>query len=68
MCGRFTYRLTWREVYELYRLTMPELPEVKVIVRTSLSILQEGRKIVNIQASSGVIRGTPVYDSKLGRK
>jgi putative SOS response-associated peptidase YedK len=26
MCGRFTYRLTWREIYELYRLTMPELP------------------------------------------
>jgi putative SOS response-associated peptidase YedK len=26
MCGRFTYRLTWREIYQLYRLTMPELP------------------------------------------
>jgi len=26
MCGRFTYRLTWREIYQLYRLTMPKLP------------------------------------------
>jgi putative SOS response-associated peptidase YedK len=26
MCGRFTYRLTWREIYELYRLTVPESP------------------------------------------
>lgn len=26
MCGRFTYRLTWREVYETYRLTVLESP------------------------------------------
>jgi hypothetical protein len=24
MCGRFTYRLTWREIYEHYRLTAPD--------------------------------------------
>lgn len=26
MCGRFTYRLTWREIHDLYRLTAPAEP------------------------------------------
>lgn len=26
MCGRFTYRLTWREIHDLYRLTAPASP------------------------------------------
>ncbi|MGB6441573.1 MAG: SOS response-associated peptidase, partial [Methyloceanibacter sp.] len=27
MCGRFTNRLTWREIVALYRLTVPPTPE-----------------------------------------
>ena len=27
MCGRFTYRLTWREIVALYRLSVPAQPE-----------------------------------------
>ena len=27
MCGRFTNRLTWREIVALYRLSVPATPE-----------------------------------------
>ena len=27
MCGRFTNRLTWREIVALYRLSVPAQPE-----------------------------------------
>ncbi len=27
MCGRFTNRLTWREIVALYRLAVPVAPE-----------------------------------------
>jgi putative SOS response-associated peptidase YedK len=27
MCGRFTNRLTWREIVSLYRLSVPAQPE-----------------------------------------
>ena len=26
MCGRYTYKLDWRQIVELYRLTLPEAP------------------------------------------
>jgi putative SOS response-associated peptidase YedK len=26
MCGRYTYRLSWKQIVELYRLTLPEEP------------------------------------------
>jgi hypothetical protein len=28
MCGRFTYKLTWREIHALYSLTAPASPVV----------------------------------------
>ena len=36
MCGRFTCRLTWREIYELYRLTVPASPERNVQARYNI--------------------------------
>jgi hypothetical protein len=29
MCGRFTNRLTWREIVALYRLAVPATPEAQ---------------------------------------
>jgi hypothetical protein len=26
MCGRYTYKLTWQQIVERYRLTLPEEP------------------------------------------
>jgi hypothetical protein len=26
MCGRYTHKLSWKQIVELYRLTMPEEP------------------------------------------
>ena len=28
MCGRFTQKLTWREIHELYRLLLDAPPDV----------------------------------------
>ena len=30
MCGRFTNRLTWREIVALYRLSVPATPELNL--------------------------------------
>lgn len=30
MCGRYTYRLSWKQIVELYRLTLPEEPPEKL--------------------------------------
>jgi putative SOS response-associated peptidase YedK len=36
MCGRFTYRLTWREIHQLYRLTAPATPERNLQARYNI--------------------------------
>jgi putative SOS response-associated peptidase YedK len=36
MCGRFTYRLTWREIVALYRLTTPATPERNLQARYNI--------------------------------
>ncbi len=30
MCGRYTYKLTWEQIVNLYRLTLPEQPPAKL--------------------------------------
>jgi hypothetical protein len=36
MCGRFTYRLTWREIVAHYRLTAPATPERNLQARYNI--------------------------------
>jgi hypothetical protein len=36
MCGRFTNRLTWREIVALYRLTVPATPERNLQARYNI--------------------------------
>jgi putative SOS response-associated peptidase YedK len=36
MCGRFTNRLTWREIVALYRLTTPATPERNLPARYNI--------------------------------
>ncbi len=36
MCGRFTNRLTWRELVALYRLTVPAAPELNLPARYNI--------------------------------
>jgi putative SOS response-associated peptidase YedK len=36
MCGRFTNRLTWREIVALYRLTAPATPERNLPARYNI--------------------------------
>ncbi len=36
MCGRFTNRLTWREIVALYRLTVPITPERNLPARYNI--------------------------------
>lgn len=36
MCGRFTNRLTWREIHNLYRLTAPSTPERNLPARYNI--------------------------------
>ncbi len=36
MCGRFTSRLTWREIVALYRLTVPASPERNLPARYNI--------------------------------
>jgi len=36
MCGRFTNRLTWREIVALYRLAAPATPERNLPARHNI--------------------------------
>jgi hypothetical protein len=36
MCGRFTNRLTWREIVALYRLIVPATPEPNLAARYNI--------------------------------
>jgi hypothetical protein len=36
MCGRFTNRLTWREIVALYRLSVPATPERNLPARYNI--------------------------------
>jgi extracellular solute-binding protein len=38
MCGRFTNRLTWREIVALYRLSVPATPERNLPARYNISV------------------------------
>ncbi len=39
MCGRFTNRLTWREIVALYRLTVPATPERNLPARHNICLV-----------------------------
>src|SRR5262249_50292100 len=36
MCGRFTNRLTWREIVALYRLSVPAMPDLNLPARYNI--------------------------------
>jgi hypothetical protein len=38
MCGRFTNRLTWREIVALYRLSVPATPERNLAAATTSAL------------------------------
>jgi putative SOS response-associated peptidase YedK len=40
MCGRFTNRLTWREIVALYRLTVSATPERNLPARYNICLTQ----------------------------
>jgi putative SOS response-associated peptidase YedK len=39
MCGRFTNRLTWREIVALYRLSVPSTPDLAAKVHDRMPVL-----------------------------
>src|SRR5664279_6399776 len=41
MCGRFTNRLTWREIVALYQLTAPATPERNLPARSNICPTKE---------------------------
>ena len=41
MCGRYTYKLSWAEIVNLYRLTLPEEPPERLT--PSYNVLSDRR-------------------------
>jgi putative SOS response-associated peptidase YedK len=60
MCGRFTHRLSWREIHDLYRLTAPAAapnlePRYNVCPTDTISVVIErdgGRELVPMRWGS----------------
>src|ERR1035437_5418289 len=46
MCGRFTYRLTWREIVALCRLTAPASPERNLQARYNICLSMANSQIL----------------------
>ena len=55
MCGRFTQHYTWRELYELYRLTCPPVntePHYNIAPTTMIDVVvphEAGRDLLSMR-------------------
>jgi len=62
MCGRFTTRLTWREIVALYRLVVPSTPERNLPARYNICptdtidvVIVRGRQVDFVPMRWGLI-------------
>lgn len=45
MCGRYTHQLTWKQIVNLYRLTLPEEPPERLGPSYNVAPTQVGRPL-----------------------
>ena len=55
MCGRFTNRLTWREIVALYRLTVPASPERNLPARYNICPTQTIDKVIEREGKRDLV-------------